>query len=86
VNDGSFGETKGMLAGLDLIEAESIEEAVHIAEGAMYGFLTGVGVEGVTVATGQYRDDADPAAADRHVSAAEVAAMHARHVAGTISR
>jgi hypothetical protein len=27
-----------MLAGFNLIEAESIEEAVHIAEGAMYGF------------------------------------------------
>jgi sarcosine oxidase len=54
------------------------------AEGAMYGFPTGDGVPGIKVATEQYQDDADPDKVERDVSAAEVSAMHARHVAGRL--
>jgi sarcosine oxidase len=54
------------------------------AEGAMYGFPTGDGVHGIKVATEQYRDDADPDRVERAVSAAEVEAMYARHVAGRL--
>jgi hypothetical protein len=32
VTDGPFAETKEMLAGFNLIEAESMEEAVHMAQ------------------------------------------------------
>jgi sarcosine oxidase len=54
------------------------------AEGAMYGFPTGDGVQGIKVATEQYQDDADPDRVEREVGAAEVDAMHARHVAGRL--
>jgi sarcosine oxidase len=50
----------------------------------MYGFPTGDGVAGIKVATEQYCDDADPDHVEREVSAAEVEAMHARHVAGRL--
>lgn len=55
------------------------------ADGAMYGFPTGDGVEGVKVATEQYLDDADPDHVEREVSASETAAMHNRHVAGRLA-
>jgi sarcosine oxidase len=54
------------------------------AEGSMYGFPTGDGVDGVKVATEQYLDDADPDRVDREVAASEILAMHDQHVAGRL--
>jgi sarcosine oxidase len=54
------------------------------AEGSMYGFPTGDGVDGVKVATEQYLDDADPDRVDREVAASEILAMHGQHVAGRL--